>query len=193
MKKLLIKIVYKILSAPSTLKNIFYVKNISFKCNSGDNVVLSTTTKIFNHFSRDAIKIGSNTMCMGALLVFNAGSRITIGNWCFVGENTRIWAMGTIHIGDRVFISHGVNILDNNSHSTDANERHERFRELMLSGSHLKEEKVNHSDVFIEDDVFIGLNVIILKGVRIGHGAIIGAGSIVTRDVEPNSLYVAKY
>lgn len=43
--------------------------------------------------------------------------------------------------------------------------------------------------VFIEDEVWIGAGVIILPGVRIGRCAVIGAGSVVTRNVEPYSVY----
>lgn len=41
----------------------------------------------------------------------------------------------------------------------------------------------------IGNDVWIGANVIILKGVTIGDGAVVGAGSVVTKDVEPYSIY----
>lgn len=43
--------------------------------------------------------------------------------------------------------------------------------------------------VIIGDHVFVGANVTILPGVRIGDNAIIGAGSVVSKDVEPDSVY----
>ena len=43
--------------------------------------------------------------------------------------------------------------------------------------------------VVVEDDVWIGLGVIVLSGVKIGTGSIIAAGSVVTKDVEPFSIY----
>jgi len=42
----------------------------------------------------------------------------------------------------------------------------------------------------IEDDVWVGTGVTIMRGVRIGEGSIIGAKSVVTKDVEPYSIYV---
>jgi serine acetyltransferase len=44
-------------------------------------------------------------------------------------------------------------------------------------------------DVVIGDNVWIGAGAIILPGVRIGHGAVVAAGSVVTKDVEPCSIY----
>jgi acetyltransferase-like isoleucine patch superfamily enzyme len=41
----------------------------------------------------------------------------------------------------------------------------------------------------IENDVWIGYGSTVLGGVRIGEGSIIGAGSMVTKDVEPYSIY----
>lgn len=43
--------------------------------------------------------------------------------------------------------------------------------------------------IIIEDDVWIGANAIILSGVTIGEGAIIGAGSVVTKNVEPYTIF----
>jgi acetyltransferase-like isoleucine patch superfamily enzyme len=43
--------------------------------------------------------------------------------------------------------------------------------------------------VVIGDDVWVGYGAIILSGVTIGEGSIIAAGSLVTKDVEPYSIY----
>ncbi len=42
----------------------------------------------------------------------------------------------------------------------------------------------------IMDNVFIGYNTIVLPNVRIGENVIVGAGSVVTKDLEPNGVYV---
>ena len=47
-----------------------------------------------------------------------------------------------------------------------------------------------NQDIIIEDDVWIGFDSLILPGIRIGRGAVIGARSIVTKDIEPYSVYV---
>lgn len=43
--------------------------------------------------------------------------------------------------------------------------------------------------IIIEDDVWVGYGSIILSGVKICQGSIIAAGSVVTKDVEPFSIY----
>lgn len=44
-------------------------------------------------------------------------------------------------------------------------------------------------ETIIGDDVWIGAKSIIMVGVKIGNGAIVAAGSVVTKDVEPYSIY----
>ncbi|MCB2195276.1 MAG: hypothetical protein KQH79_05415 [Bacteroidetes bacterium] len=44
-------------------------------------------------------------------------------------------------------------------------------------------------DIIIEDDVWIGANSVVVAGVTIGKGSVIAAGSVVTKDVEPYSIY----
>jgi chloramphenicol O-acetyltransferase type B len=41
----------------------------------------------------------------------------------------------------------------------------------------------------IENDVWVGYGSTVMGGVTIGEGSIIGAGSLVTKDVEPYSIY----
>lgn len=44
--------------------------------------------------------------------------------------------------------------------------------------------------IIVEDEVWIGASVTILHNVRIGRCSVIGSGSVVTKDVEPYSVYV---
>lgn len=43
--------------------------------------------------------------------------------------------------------------------------------------------------VILEDNVFIGMGAVVREGVRIGKGSIIGMGCLITKDVEPYSVY----
>jgi sugar O-acyltransferase (sialic acid O-acetyltransferase NeuD family) len=43
--------------------------------------------------------------------------------------------------------------------------------------------------VIIEDCVFLGMRATVKEGIRIGKGSIIGTGALITRDVEPYSVY----
>lgn len=128
------------------------------------------------------IRIGSKTLVAGELLVFPSGGQIDIGEWGYVGENTRIWSAASIRIGNRVLISHDVNIIDSLTHPLNARDRHEQYRAI-VDGGHPVNVKLDERPIVIEDDVWIAAGVIILRGVRIGKGAVIGAGSVVSSDV----------
>lgn len=141
---------------------------------------------------REKIQIGQNTYIRGRLLIYPHGGQIRIGDWSYVGVRTEIWSMETIRIGDRVLISHDVNIHDGTAHSLDAVERHSHFRHIVCKGHTMDPSDipgVRAAPIVIEDDVWISFGVTILRGVRIGKGSVIAAGSIVTKDVPPGVLY----
>ncbi len=122
------------------------------------------------------------------MLTFGHGGRISLGDYCYVGEGTRIWSALSITIGNRVLISHNVNIFDNDTHPIDdPKERHRQFVEI-ITNCHPQQIDLRERPVVIGDDVLIGCQSIILSGVTIGDGAVVGAGSVVTRDVPPMTL-----
>lgn len=140
-----------------------------------------------NQQDRSKIVIGERSVIQGQLLVYKHGGEIVVGDHCFIGPGCKIWSSGKISIGNRVLISHNVNIHDSNSHPVDAKLRHEDFLHIFSKG--LQDNiDLREAEVIIEDDAWIGFNSIILKGVRIGKGAIIGAGTIVTKDVPEYTL-----
>lgn len=110
-----------------------------------------------------------------------------MGDWCFVGDGTRIWSAAGIEIGDRVMISHNVNIFDNLTHSLSPVLRHRHFRDIATKG-HPSDVDLGGMPVIIGDDAWIAAGATVLRGVKIGQGAIIGAGAIVTHDVLPWSI-----
>jgi len=158
-----------------------YVK--SRACTVGDRVILHNSSRIINSVDqKERIIVGSNSHIKGELLVYPHGGRIRIGEYCYIGEGTRVWSGSDITIGDRVLISHNVNIFDNKTHPLDPKLRHEQFREIISSGFP-KDIDLSDKPVIIEDDVLIGTMSIILQGITIGRGSVVAAGSVVTRDV----------
>jgi acetyltransferase-like isoleucine patch superfamily enzyme len=137
----------------------------------------------------ELISVDANSVLRGQLLIFPHGGKISIGQDCYLGDGSRIWSGESVEIGSRVFISHNVNIHDNNAHSIDPQLRYKHFLEIMSTG-HPRENTVGivSQPIIIEDDVWIGFNSIILKGVKIGRGAIVAAGSVVTKDVPEFSI-----
>ena len=137
-----------------------------------------------NRHQKDSITVGAGTHIRGQLLTFGHGGRITMGSYCYVGENSKLWSGVNISVGDRVLIGHNSSIFDCDTHPLNARERHRQYVEIISKG-HPSELNLREDPVTIEDDVWIGCNVVVLKGVTIGRGAVVGAGSIVTHDVPP--------
>jgi len=149
------------------------------------SALINNTTKVSSN-----LIIKGNTWIEGHILVFPNG-KVEIGEYCFMGKNSKIWSAANIIIGNRVLISHNVNILDNNSHPIDASERHQDYKLIIKKG--FQNIDLNAKPIIIEDDVWIGFNATILKGVTIGKGSIIGACAVITKDVPPNTIVTTKF
>ena len=148
------------------------------------SVTIHPTAEIDNILRKpEAIVVGAHTHIRGQLLTFWNAGQISIGEWCYVGEGTRIWSQSSISIGNYVLIAHLVDIHDTNSHPIDWRERR-LDTEAILSGSYRTPTQTVSAPIVIEDDAWIGFKATVLKGVRIGRGAIVSAGAVVTKDVE---------
>jgi len=133
----------------------------------------------------EAIVVGPHTHVRGQLLTFWNSGQIRIGEWCYIGEGTRIWSQASITIGDYVLIAHLVDVHDTNSHPINWQERRLDSKAILGGGDYRTPTQTLSAPVVIEDDVWIGFKASILKGVTIGRGAIVSAGAVVTKDVEP--------
>lgn len=165
----------------------YYVKKMLRRatCVLGIGSRLGWSVSICNGSAEsDAISVGANSIIKGELLVFAHGGRIAVGDWCYVGEGARIWSAESIAIGNRVMLSHNVNILDSLTHPLSARLRHRHFRHIATVG-HPKSIDLGERPVRICDDAWIAAGATVLRGVTVGRGAIVGAGAVVTKDVEP--------
>ncbi|KWV43982.1 acetyltransferase [Bradyrhizobium macuxiense] len=157
-------------------------------CRLGERARLMPTARIRNiRGDSDCIVIGANSIVRGELLTFAHGGRIEIGSWCYVGENSRIWSAGSIHIGDRVLIAHDVNVFDNLTHPVDHVVRHKQIQEMFTKG-HPRQLDLDERPVMINDDAWIGAGAFLMRGVQIGARAIVAAGSVVIRDVADDTV-----
>ena len=130
------------------------------------------------------INIGINTHIRGCFQIFKQGGKINIGDFCYIGENSKIWSASEIIIGNQVLISHNVNIHDNISHPINSEMRIKDYKRILgIENFDAQQFNLNAKSILIKDKAWIGFNSIILKGVTIGEGAIVGAGSVVTKDV----------
>lgn len=105
---------------------------------------------------------------------------IIIADGCSLGGELHISAINKIEIGKNVLFGRKVTLVDN-SHGLATAE------DIGLRPTH--RHLVSKGPIIIESNVWIGDKVTVLAGVRIGENAIIGANSVVTKDVEPNSVY----
>jgi len=157
-------------------------------CRLEEGAFLSHTARIRNTFGDSSrIVIGPNSHVRGELMILAHGGQILIGEWCYVGVGTRIWSGASIDIGNRVLISHSVNIFDNLTHPIRASERHAQARHISRAG-HLRQIFLDDKPVKIGDDAWIGACAIIVRGVTVGQGGIVAAGAVVTKDVPAYSI-----
>lgn len=192
LKKILVPIIYKVIQKLDHYVDSIIVGLNRYSINAiiGNNVKIFKETEIKNFTAdRENITIGNDSVIRGKLTLFPSGKKIAIGDNTYIGSNTIIWIMDEIEIGDDVLIAHNVNILDNNSHSTDINTRKNELSYIVSKGQP-KENifNISISKIKINNGVWIGMNSIILKGVEIGENAIVAAGSIVTKNVPPNTM-----
>ena len=153
--------------------------------NIHETAVLFPTASIqTNGHPPDRITVGAHSRVRGELMLFGHGGQIDIGEYCYVGEQTRIWSGGSIRIGNRVLISHLCTLMDNLTHPLDPAARHQQFRDIITTG-HPRDIELGEQPLVLEDDVLIACHCVILRGVHIGRGAVIGAGSVVTGNIPP--------
>lgn len=170
------------------LNKIRLIKTSRF-CRFGVGCHIHKGARILNSSGcQDNIIIGNNTHVAGILLVWNNCGKIIVGDFCYIGENTRLYSAEKIVVGDRVQFGHGCNIFDNNIHSIDAHERHLEFIQNTGIGL-INNFDLHQKEIIIKDDAWIGANSIIMKGVTIGKSSIVAAGSVVLKDVPDYAIF----
>lgn len=198
MRNLIQKIVAKFLNSKLVFKNPYInMEAIDLKLNTLkiikclEQVTIGEKSKFYERAevsnfqsNKDNIKIGTNSHIRGHLQIFKQGGNIIIGDFCYVGESSKIWSACNITIGNKVLISHNVNIHDNISHPINSEMRFKDYiRILGVENYDAEIFDLRSKSVLIKHKAWIGFNSIILRGVTIGEGAIVGAGSVVTKDV----------
>lgn len=150
--------------------------------------MISLIKKIYNLFLVKIVwqkhKIGKNFHA-GIRVRIWAKKQIIIGDNFYIGRDSQIECEALI--GNNVIIANRVALVGKYDHSYQ-----EIGIPIRLTKS-IRNKDYNwrglNEKIIIEDDVWIGYGSIIMSGVTIMQGSIIAAGSVVTKDVEPYSIY----
>jgi len=128
--------------------------------------------------------IGKNFHCGRGVFLW-ARDGIEIGNDFYIGKYSIIET--NCKIGDGVIIANNVGIVGRYDHN------YKQIGVPVRLSSCIRDREYDWKGLdqwtTIGNDVWIGYGVIILSGVSIGDGAIVAAGSLVTKDIEPYSIY----
>lgn len=122
-----------------------------------------------------AKKVGKN-VCVMDHVYLHHWENLEIGDNVSIHEQCNINAYGGVRVGDNVSIAHGTSIVSFNHTWADENVP-------------IKYNPSEPLPVVIGNDVWVGCGVRILGGVTIGERSVIAAGAVVTKDVEPHSVY----
>lgn len=182
---------------PVSMRNIIYKLRLMYykyrqfgeNYQQGNRTVANLTKIHVIKASTGSVILGDYVICGGELYSFLGKGNIKIGNCSYIGRDSRIWALTSVVVGERVLISHNVFIVDNRTHPIEPDLRHAQY--MAKHGFPFPDNMdLDGKPIFIGDDVLIAANAIILRGVQIGTGSIVAAGAIVTKNV-PARVVVA--
>ncbi|MFI8569780.1 acyltransferase [Rhodococcus sp. NPDC078407] len=120
------------------------------------------------------VRVGPKALVYGGQMVQGRGT-LRLGAGAFVNHGCYFDTLADIEIGDGVFLADHVRVLTS-THEVGARTR----RAGRLIGA----------PVTIGTGTWVGSGAVIMPGVRIGAGCIVGAGSLVTKDCDPDGIYV---
>ncbi len=122
---------------------------------------------------------------IGRLVYMWAKHKISVGDNFYIGKFSQIEC--DAEIGHDVMFANRVALIGRYDH------HYQQVGVPTRLASRISDKDYNwkglDEKVVIGDDVWVGYGAIILSGVTIGEGSIIAAGSLVTKDVEPYSIY----
>ncbi|MDE5566077.1 MAG: acyltransferase [Anaeroplasmataceae bacterium] len=122
---------------------------------------------------KSKIKIGKKMCSLGPLYIdVLENADLEIGNNAFFNHNCNLTVRDQVKIGNDCLFGYNVVIID-----------HNHIMEPSKRGTYTKK------PIIIGNNVWICANVVITAGVTIGDNAIIASGAVVTKDVEPNTMY----
>lgn len=143
----------------------------------GHQAIIYPTARIIRP---ERLNVGDHSS-IDDFVFLNAGVGTEIGRYVHVACHVSVIGGGGLTIGDYAVLATGARILT----ATDT------FIGGARMSTHLPDEhrQVVVGRVTIGRDAFVGANTVVMPGIRVGEGAVAGAGSVVTRDLEPWTVY----
>lgn len=136
------------------------------------------------HFKWKKYKIGKN-LHVGRGVFLWAKNSIVIGDNFYIGKYSFIECDAII--GNNVIIANYVSLIGRYDH------HYQQIGTPTRLASQIRDKDYNwkglNQKIVVKDDVWIGAGSILLSGVTIGIGSIVAAGSVVTKNIEPYSIY----
>lgn len=118
--------------------------------------------------------IGENTVVAPRVAITHP-SRVWIGDWSTIQDETKISSIGGLHVGNYVGIGFNCMIVT--------------FNHAYRNAETIPyDNRVFLQPVIIRDFAWIGFNTCIMPGIEIGEGAIVAMGSVVTKNVPPLAI-----
>ncbi|MGZ4202627.1 MAG: acyltransferase, partial [Thermoleophilaceae bacterium] len=105
---------------------------------------------------------------------FFFGANVSLGDYALISHGCYLDSKDRISVGARTGVAMGVALITSN---------HELGGELQRMG------RFHTAPIEIGEGAWIGARSLVLPGVTVGDGSIVAGGAVVTRDVEPHSLY----
>lgn len=146
-------------------KQIVYLKNVIHN----KNIIVGDYT-IYNDFVNDPKDFEKNNVLYQYPI---NNDKLIIGKFCSIACGAKFLFTSVIHNPDSL-ANYAFPIF---------------FDEWGLDPKNITDAWKNKGDTIIGNDVWIGYDALIMPGVHIGDGAIIGARALVTKDVEPYSVF----
>lgn len=117
----------------------------------------------------------------------HADGKVIMHPWSKIGTGAKINAVNRVEIGKDTAIATGVEIIDNNNHPINPDDR--RYMRHTPHGSRERLPRYSaNAPIVIGENVWVGSYSRIQKGVTIGDNAIIASHSVVTHDVPANAI-----
>src|SRR6186713_1788067 len=114
LKKIAIRFYYWGKEHDTAVREELRLKSLDEIATIDETAVIYKEATVENHLKdRTRIRIGKESRILGSLMIFGHGGEIEIGQYVFCGIDSRVWSSKKISIGNRVLISHNVNIHDN--------------------------------------------------------------------------------